>query len=155
MKSTKSELVWTGITHLGDEPGIFSNANYTGLVFELPLTIKSSSGELQEVSFILKTELVKIFSGYKGHKVTITQFVLDNTSQNPYDYKEVILKEDYILDSNSDKIVTVNLKGNEIFLSCKVEIDTQVAPALYDDFLFTGIYFKSIDYKYFASLGFR
>lgn len=155
MKSTQSELIWMGRTHFGDEPGIFSNSNYTGLVFELPVTVKSFTGEEQEVSFVLETEFVKIFSGYKGHKVTITQFVLDNASPNPYDYKEIVLKEDFIQNSNSAKIVKVNLKDKEQFLSCKIEIDTQVKPGLYDDFLFTGLYFQSTDYKYYANLGFH
>lgn len=155
MKPTQSELIWMGRTHFGDEPGIFSNSNYTGLAFELPITIKSFTGEEQEVSFILETEFVKTFPGYKGHKVTITQFVLDGASPNPYDYKEIVIKEDFILKSNPDKILKVNLKGKELFLSCKIEIDTQVKPGLYDDFLFTALYFQSSDYKYFANLGFH
>lgn len=155
MKSTQSELIWLGKTHLGDEPGIFSNASYGGLAFELPITVKSFSGSKMSVSLILRTEFVKVFSGYKGHKVTITMFVPNSSTPNQYDYKEVILLEDYITDSVNDKILNFEIEGKHIFLSCKLEVDTSVTPGLYDDFLFSQLNFKANNHEYFASLGFK
>ncbi|MEM6813086.1 MAG: hypothetical protein AAF600_01685 [Bacteroidota bacterium] len=155
MKTSQSELLWQGKTHLGDEPGIFSDADYSGLSFEAPITIKSHSGSAQEVSIIITSELVKVFQGYPGHKVTITQFTLDSSTGNPYDYKETILVEERITDSNAAKEVKFKIQGNENFASCKIEVDTTVAPGLYDDFLITGLNFKSDNYQYYASFGFR
>ncbi len=99
MKSTQSELVWSGKMHLGDEPGVFADAAYSGLAFELPLTIQSFSGPKMTVSLILKTDLVKLFDGYKGHKVTITQFVPNPSTPNEYDYKEVVLAKAHLTTS--------------------------------------------------------
>ncbi|MCG8332315.1 MAG: hypothetical protein MI974_31805 [Chitinophagales bacterium] len=153
MKKT-SELLWQGNVHMGDQPGTFGNANYSGICFELPFMLESSIGTKQEVSISIITDLVKVYTGYTGHKVTISRYELNTGSPNPYDWKRVIIKETYIDDDNIKKI-DFEVQGVTVFLSCKIEVDTTTAPGLYDEFLIKEFRFKSDDYLYSASLGFK
>jgi hypothetical protein len=41
MMNSNSTFIWQGRIHLGDEPGIYGNANYSGLSMEFPFTIKN------------------------------------------------------------------------------------------------------------------
>ncbi|MEM6263154.1 MAG: hypothetical protein AAGI38_11645 [Bacteroidota bacterium] len=155
MKSKTSELIWLGNIHLGDEPGVFSHACYSGLAFELPITVKRTDGEAADgdVALVLTTEFVKVFEGYAGHKVTVTEFVPDPSNQNTY--KENILAEGYLTDSTKVTELPFELERGHTYLSCKLEIDTTVKPGLYDDFLFKRLDIKSENKKYYASLGFK
>lgn len=154
MLSPESELIWQGLVHLGDEPGVYSHAQYSGLCFELPMTVQSQTNEIQEVSLLVHTEDVRIYEGYKGHKVTLTRFDPDRGTSNQFDFKETIILEEYITEK-SPKALKFKLQDSHVFISLKIEIDTQVAPGLYDEFLFTRILFHSVGYQYYASLGFR
>jgi hypothetical protein len=155
MKNTESELLWQSSVHLGDEPGIFGNSFYSGLAFELPVTLESQDGSEKPVSLSIKTDLVKVFAGYKGHKITVTRFDPDASSSNPYDWTETVIAEDVILDSSAEKLISFNVVGKKVFVSIRVEADTSVQPGLYNDFLLERISFISENYDYFASLGFR
>jgi hypothetical protein len=47
MSNQKSELIWAGRIHLGDEPGVYGDAAYTGLATEFPLTLTKCTAEPQ------------------------------------------------------------------------------------------------------------
>ena len=42
MLSSSPELIWKGRIHLGDEPGIFGDAEYAGISLELPVTLEKT-----------------------------------------------------------------------------------------------------------------
>ena len=153
MKNSNSELIWRGSVHQGDEPGVFGQSSYAGLSFELPITLNSQTSKEQDVSLTIFPMHVKVFAGYPGHKVTITQFVPNTNSPNQFDWMETVLKSDHIT-NDQPKSITFKVKGAKVYISCRIEIDTTVTPGLYDDFLITGLDFQSKDYQYFASLGF-
>ena len=39
MKNPKDELIWQGRIHLGDEPGVYGDASYSGLCTERPIAV--------------------------------------------------------------------------------------------------------------------
>jgi len=73
MISQEPELIWQGRTQLGDEPGTFGDAAYSGLSTEFPLTVRNtgatSAGDV--ITFFLTAEHVKVFPGYQGHLVKV------------------------------------------------------------------------------------
>ncbi len=42
MLSVQPELVWEGRIHLGDEPGMYGDAGYSGIALEFPLTLRKT-----------------------------------------------------------------------------------------------------------------
>ncbi|MEM6721370.1 MAG: hypothetical protein AAF611_18730 [Bacteroidota bacterium] len=156
MKNSQSELVWQGNTHMGDEPGIFGNASYSGLSYELPITIGSFDGkDEKQVKLILESKYVKTFKPYNGHKITVFEYLPDPSPTNPYAWKQTIIAQDFLKDSNKPKDILFNIKGKTAYISCRIEIDTTVKPGLYNDFLIKQLSFYSENYYYYASLGFR
>jgi hypothetical protein len=158
MISQEPELVWQGRTQLGDEPGTFGDAAYSGLSIELPLTVRNTgaTSEKDVITFLLTAEHVKVFPGYPGHLVKV--FWYEETSVK-YHWKQNLYKA-YRLTSN-DLRINVDLSGikpsdpkKNIYISISVEVDTEVAPGLYNDFVLHSLSASSDDYKYVANLGF-
>src|SRR5258707_1271926 len=92
MKNPKDELIWQGRIHLGDEPGVYGDASYSGLCTELPITILpfEPSTSQEDINFELKAENVLVFSGYPGHVITVFGYEPDPAS-GPYKWKQVTL----------------------------------------------------------------
>jgi hypothetical protein len=151
MSEQKSELIWAGRIHLGDEPGVYGNAAYTGLVTEFPITLTKCSSEAQDdIELILIAEDVQVYDPYPGHQVTVIGFKEIAESDPPH-WEEVELgvrrmKEDTI------RIRPDNTNGIK-FLSVRVRIDTSVAPGLYDEFVLLRVELQST--THYASLGFQ
>ncbi len=71
------ELIWQGRVQLGDEPGVYGDADYAGLSFELPVTLTPfmPEGATLVVAFDLTAEGASSFGApYLGHVVTISEF---------------------------------------------------------------------------------
>ena len=158
MISIEPELIWQGRLQLGDEPGTYGDATYTGLATEFPVTLQSSgSNDSDIVTFQLRAERVKVFQGYVGHKVTI--FSYEETSQ-PYRWKQNKIHEDRL--TSDDLQVQIDLSAikpsdrkKPIWLSIEIEVDTTVAPGLYNDFVLQSLSVTSQNYKYTATFGFQ
>src|SRR5216684_2177963 len=92
MISQEPELIWQGRTQLGDEPGTFGDAAYSGLSTEFPLTVRNtgatSAGDV--ITFFLTAEHVKVFPGYQGHLVKVFWYKETGT---PYHWKQNLYKE--------------------------------------------------------------
>jgi hypothetical protein len=153
-----AELIWQGRLHVGDQPGTFGDATYVGLATELPVTITASptSGP-DTATFIFQSEHVKVIGGYPGHLVTV--FYYEETAQQ-YHWKEVKLAEhlmkqdDLEFEIDFSKIKPTSPK-KPIWLSFRVEVDTEVAPGLYNDFVLKRFSLRSKDHKFTAELGFH
>lgn len=75
MSNQKSELIWAGRIHLGDDPGVYGDAAYTGLVTEFPITLTKCGTEPQDdISLILSAEDVQVYEPYPGHQVTVVGY---------------------------------------------------------------------------------
>lgn len=158
MISLEPELVWQGRIQLGDEPGTFGDASYSGLSLEFPLTVRNTGAPAagDSISFFLKAENVKVFSGYPGHLIKVFYY---QESSTPYHWKQVLYKELRL--TSNDLTIDVDLTGfkpsspkKNIFVSISVEVDTDVTPGLYNDFVLLSLKATSDNYKYVANFGF-
>ena len=157
MLSPKPELVWQGRIHLGDEPGVFGDAFYSGLAAELPVTLqKTDPAGPDTTTLVVQTQNVETFSGYPGHLITVVLYEEDPYQQFHFNKTLLVSKRLTGADNNLQEI-TINLAGKSspIFISVRVRVDTEVPPGLYDDFIFTRLLNKSQNFTFVASLGFR
>jgi hypothetical protein len=156
MLSPQAELIWQGRIHLGDEPGIFGDADYPGLALELPITLERAPGAQEDTTtLVLRTEGVNTFSGYPGHLVTVTLYT---PGSQPNVWKETVLTTARLTTADNDhKNVEINLAGQTppYRVSVRVRVDTAVPAGLYDDFVFTSLSNKSADFAFVASFGFH
>jgi hypothetical protein len=155
--SPKPEQIWQGRIHLGDEPGIFGDAFYSGLAAELPITLERTdpSGS-QTPGLIVETQNVQTFSGYPGHLITVRLYEEDPS--DPFHYNETVLATERLTTAdNNRQEVTVNLanKTSPLFISVGLRIDTDVPPGLYDDFVWSRLLSRSQNFAFVASFGFR
>jgi len=58
-------LVWTGSLNLGDTPGVFTDAQFAGLMLQIPITVTFPDESVDPVQFLLMTTEVEIFNGKK------------------------------------------------------------------------------------------
>jgi hypothetical protein len=152
LQSAMAEMIWQGRVQIGDEPGVYSDANYCGLATELPVTLSEySSGGGVDVTFEIMAEGASNFGApYPGHKITI--FAL---KQKPGSNPPVWEKTDVgggVLVSDTT-VVQANIASGTRHVSVRVEADWTVTPGYYDDFVLTGLSMRST--SHYADFGFR
>jgi hypothetical protein len=156
MLSVQPELVWEGRVHLGDEPGVYGDAAYSGIALEFPLTLlKTDNAGPDTTTLVLHTQDVQTFVGYPGHLITVTAYQPDPS--NPGHAIETPLTTATLSNAdNNRKEVPVDLAGiaTPVFVSVRVRVDTTVPPGLYDDFVVTKLLNKSANFTFVASFGF-
>ncbi|MDA2811699.1 hypothetical protein O4J56_13745 [Nocardiopsis sp. RSe5-2] len=154
MHSSQAELVWQGRIHLGDEPGVYGDAAYSGLAMELPLTLaKTDPNGPDTTTLRLRTQDVATFGGYPGHAITVILYEEDQ----PNHFTETILSSALLTSADNNKVdIPVDLSGAALpaRVSVRVRVDTEVPPGLYDDFVVVRLENKSPQFTFVASLGF-
>jgi hypothetical protein len=154
----QQELVWQGRTHLGDEPGIYGDAHYSGLCAELPITVfRLDPANPEDIPFklVLETENLETFNPFPGHAITITVYEPDPTKPN-HSIEIILATDRFTSADNNRKEVTINV-GNgpgPFRISVRLRIDTTVDPGFYDDFVWLRLSLLSEGFAYFASFGF-
>src|SRR5262249_16731561 len=134
---------------------------YSGLAIEFPLTIKNidnanPQNDILNVEFL--TEDVNIFPGYPGHRIVVRLYTPDPIQGNPYHWRETIIQDtDRIVDKAISTVVVIPIPANPtaIFISLAIEIETDIQPGLYDDFLFVGLNYTAQNNSIFARFGFE
>ena len=58
-------MVWSGALNLGDTPGVFNNAQFVGLMVQLPVKLTFVPNGDDPIKFLLKTTHVEIFNDKK------------------------------------------------------------------------------------------
>jgi hypothetical protein len=58
-------LVWSGALNMGDTPGVFMDAQFVGLLLQIPVTITFLPDGSDPVKFLLMTTEVEVFNGKK------------------------------------------------------------------------------------------
>ncbi len=58
-------LVWTGALNLGDTPGVFYDAQFAGLLLQVPITITFLPDGEDDIQLLLMTTEVEIFNDKK------------------------------------------------------------------------------------------
>lgn len=151
MSNQKSELIWAGRIHLGDEPGVYGDAAYTGLATEFPLTLTKCNNDTQDdISLILTAKDVQVYEPYPGHQVTVVGYK-EVAESNPPRWEKVDLSVGRIKEDIT-RIRPDNTDGIKFFSVC-IRVDTTVAPGLCDEFLLLRLELQST--THYASLGFR
>ena len=126
MLSPKPELIWQGRVHLGDSPGVFADASYSGLAVEFPVTLtKRDETGSHKTTLRLRSENVETYAPYPGHRTTVTMYE---------DSGSTVLKNRYIKGSGGGPVETeidLDLAGQptSIFIGVRVQVDTSVRPA--------------------------
>jgi hypothetical protein len=152
MKNPSDELIWQGRIHLGDEPGVYGDASYSGLCMELPVTFHAfdPTNPNEDIKLELEAEDVNVYSGYPGHLITIFGYEPDPTS-GPYKWKQITLYST-TMTSNNTQVTLVSLK-NHIFVSFQIRVDTTVKAGLYNDFVVVRLSLRSK--THYAVVGFQ
>lgn len=157
MLSPKPELIWKGRIQLGDEPGSYGDACYSGLGVELPATLeRTSAAGPNTTTLVVRTEDVETFSGYPGHLIAVMLYEPDPAQE--FHWQERTLREVRLTSAdNNRKDIEIDLTGSASphFISVRIRIDTEVPPGLYDDFVVTRFAHRSEDFRYVASFGFK
>lgn len=154
----QQELIWQGRTHLGDEPGVYGDAHYSGLCAELPITVfRSDPTSTEDMPFkiVLETENLETFNPFPGHAITVIIYEPDPAT--PFHSVERVLANDRFTSAdNNRKEVTVKVgkTAGPFRISIRLRVDTKVNPGFYDDFVWLRLSLLSEGHKYFASLGF-
>jgi hypothetical protein len=154
--ATQTEAIWAGRIHLGDEPGIYADAQFSGAAAELPITLQhtSTAGD-NRATLIVETKDVQTFSGYPGHSILVVLHVVDLAT---FHAKEVVLARARLTSAdNNRKEIPINLSGQTSphFISVQVRQDEQVPPAAQDDFLLSRLALLSPDFQFFANFGYN
>jgi hypothetical protein len=58
-------LVWSGALNMGDTPGVFMDAQFVGLLLQVPVTITFLPDGTDPVKMLLVTTEVEVFNGKK------------------------------------------------------------------------------------------
>lgn len=58
-------ILWTGALHLGDTPGVFMDAQYAGLLIQVPVTVTFVPEGTDPIVFVVTTTEVEIFDNKK------------------------------------------------------------------------------------------
>ncbi|MGH3623210.1 MAG: hypothetical protein ACRDQ5_15670 [Sciscionella sp.] len=156
MLSAGAELVWEGRIHLGDEPGVYGDAEYPGITLEFPLTLrKTDPAGPDTTTLVLRTQDVQTFAGYPGHLITVTGYRPDPA--DPTHATETVLATERLTTAdNNRKNVNIDLTGftSPAYISVRVRVDTEVPAGLYDDFVVTRLLNRSTNFTFVASFGF-
>ncbi|MCA9026286.1 MAG: hypothetical protein KDA86_13855 [Planctomycetaceae bacterium] len=58
-------MLWSGALNFGDTPGVFTNAQFVGLLVQLPVTLTFVPDDDSPIRFLLRTTDVEIFNDKK------------------------------------------------------------------------------------------
>jgi hypothetical protein len=155
-----AELIWRGRIHLGDEPGIYGDANYAGLTTELPFMVFRSetvSGGSTSLRVRLEAKYVSTFDPYPGHIVCVIQHEPTDQADSSKAWTERELARLALKDKASEVVIPIDasyLSNRRNYLSIRVRVDTTIRPGLYNDFLVTALSIEAPGFNFFGAFGF-
>lgn len=147
-----TDLLWRGRIQLGDEPGIYSDAQYGGLCLDLPIELLPYSGDPEEegdLTIIIEASEVKIYEGFNGHPVTL--FALEEAGAGKWARREVEHGE---LNNDNGGRAEIPLRGAiPKYVSLRLEANPQLPPGLYDEMVVNRLSVRSE--THYGYLGWR
>lgn len=128
--------IWTGALNLGDTPGVFTDATFTGLILQLPVTITYLAGDAKEpIRVLLETTEVEIFDG-KKHPV-----LWDWTPGEPLSRPVGYINDEQLAPGEPEfhylELTTNEAKPGKHTLT--ILVNPEVAAGLKDDFILKRI----------------
>jgi hypothetical protein len=150
-------LLWKGGLHFGDEPGIFDDAHFVGLVGEWPLTVRKlepNDGRDGAIALRLEAENINILGTSPGHLLTVVRFEPRAQSNDRWRRSSVPIIGSNRLSSNAHEfVVAIPRAAATVYLGLRLEVDTSVAPGLLNDFVVRRLDLKST--THYSSFGFH
>jgi hypothetical protein len=157
MFEPKFELVWRGGLHFGDAPGIFEDAHFVGLAGEWPLTLRKfdpHDGRDGTIALRLEAENVNILGSSSGHQLSVIGFVPDARSSQRWRRRPIpVIGSDRLSSDAHELEVAIPSDAATLYLSVRLEVDTSVAPGLFNDFVVRRLALKSA--THYSSFGFQ
>ncbi len=151
--SVRGEFVWRGRVHLGDEPGIYGDAAYSGLSMQLPIELLPfpPSGGEGRLHVFVEAEEVRVYGPEHGHHVVLLAHRPGASDTAPWTVEPLGGTR---LGSGKPSKADLILEGQiPRYLSVQVSIDTTIPPGLYGDIVVTSVSLRSA--THYASFGFR
>ena len=146
---------------MGDEPGTFGDATFVGLGVELPLTVHAMQGAASDAKPLLKLVLhlenMKAYEPYPGHALRVIPHV-PVAGTDPPQWKEGAPILDVVLPREGNEFSHDILLGDlplPAFLSVQLYCNVNVAPGLYNDFVFTRVSAGDPKFACYATFGFE
>lgn len=154
-RNPQSELVWQGRIHLGDEPGVYGDSQYSGLAAELPLVVTRLDQTASQFSLILDTESLETFANYPGHDISVVRFV-DDPAAPFHSIEQSIANAKFTGADNNRKVVpvTVGADPGPFRIAVRLRIDTTVNPGFYDDFVWLRLSLQAVNFSFVGGFGF-
>lgn len=151
-QAPQAELIWQGRVHLGDEPGVYGDASFSGAAFEIPITLQRTSapGEAKTV-LVVEAQDVQSFAGYPGHLITVVLHLVDLTT---FKAKEVVLAKARLTGNRQEIPIDLTGRTTPHFVSVQIRQDETVPPGAQDDFLVTRLSNLSAGFQFFANYGY-
>lgn len=156
MQNVHTSMIWRGRLHLGDEPGIYGDAAYTGLSTDLPLTLTKYADEAaaDDVTIEIAAEGVSVFPAYEGHLVSIVGYrSLPAAGDSVPQWEEVVLTTARLTDNQLRVRVDPRKSSGLKHLSVRVRVDTSLSAGNYDDFVLLALSLRSD--THYATFGFH
>ncbi len=145
----KREPIWEGRLHLGDDPGIYGDATYAGLVAELPVTLarfpEVGPDEPADLHFELTANRVGLIPPQAGHRVSVIVHEEAGGTWTSRVAGEALMTQPVAL-------VTAAVPEAR-FVTVRIEIDRTARPGLYDDLVLLALGLRSL--THYATFGFR
>jgi len=145
------DLLWQGRAQIGDEPGVYADAFYSGICVQFPVQLFAHSptqSDASRVTFIIEVERVQVFDKYPGHVVELFSHVEDDGRSGFWREQSLAsarLKQDRVEVTIEYPIPT--------YVSILIKIDTNLPPGLYDEIVIKRISLSSK--SHYGLLGFR
>jgi hypothetical protein len=148
------DLLWRGRLQVGDEPGVYGDAQYAGLCLEFPIEVIPSSGEYQANGMVdvgVRASEVEVYKGFPGHPVELYGFSPDDN--HPGTWKKVRLADGRLTTENGG-VVVLPIRGCvPRYISLRVSSDSSTPPGLFDEIVVEELWLDSV--THYGYLGFR
>lgn len=137
--SNPTILVVTGSYQLGNNPGLFQDAPYVGLLLRLPVSITWLDTTKAEVKIFVETHDIETWGAWNGHAVRLNGQLIgrlkdpNNTMGRLEVFEFSISMSDFIA-------ITGYSAGKTPTVPFEIELETQPAlPGFADDFVVTRL----------------
>lgn len=151
LKDEVPDLIWCGRLHIGDQPAMYGDAQFAGLVVEFPVELVPFPGHEKiggSVLFRIDLDEVKAHSEHPAHSVSVFGF----QQGTPKGWTRSLMGSCEL--ASNKNVGEVHLKGSiPRYLIVRIEVNTTAEPGLYDDVVVRRL--TLISKTHYGYLGFR
>jgi hypothetical protein len=132
-------LVVTGNYQLGNNPGLFQEAPYVGLLLRLPLSITWLDTTKPEVKILIETHDIETWGKWMGHAVLLNGQEIGRL-KDPDDTLGRLERFEIVIPMAAFVTITGYSAGKTATVTFEIVLETQPAlPGFADDFVFTRL----------------